>query len=162
MDLMVEPAGQVLSDEQFKSELRRVFALEQAATTRRQRMLKEAERRGIRQREIAPLAGVTQGAISQQMARAREVADPRPGFSGATLTEEIELVVAGVLSREQAVDELSRWDYIKPDDGDPDNPWLHEFDMTPGSWRELEQALMMHKIDVELYEEIRLARKSRK
>lgn len=82
--------------------------------------------------EIARRLGVTQPSISQALKSAGRVPDPRDGFSGADPYEIAQRYAAGELSREQLVEELSRWEYRPHDPGDGYDWTTYE----PGEWDE--------------------------
>jgi transcriptional regulator with XRE-family HTH domain len=66
---------------------------------------------GMTQSELARALGLTQPSISSALKSASKLADPRPGFSGATVYEIAQRFTAGRLARDQLIDELGRWDY---------------------------------------------------
>jgi DNA-binding transcriptional regulator YdaS (Cro superfamily) len=61
------------------------------------------------QSDLARALGLTQPSISSALKSAAKVADPPPGFSGASAYEIAERFVAGDIDREALVDQLSRW-----------------------------------------------------
>jgi len=70
------------------------------------------------QSELARALGLTQPSISSALKSAAKVADPRPGFSGASPYEIAQRHTAGELSRERMIDELSRWDHDEAETSD--------------------------------------------
>jgi transcriptional regulator with XRE-family HTH domain len=66
---------------------------------------------GMTQSELARALGLTQPSISSALKSANKLADPRPGFSGATVYEIAQRFTAGRLGRAQLIDELGRWDH---------------------------------------------------
>ncbi len=103
------------------------------------------------QSAIAVALGVSQPAVSKRLREAAELAPVREGFSGASAYEIAQRCAAGELSREQVLEELSRWSYEPGDRGDGVD-WLSvrlgEFERTVG--KAADQGL----IDGELYDEL--------
>lgn len=60
---------------------------------------------------LAVALKVSQAAVSKALSRAQAVPDPRPGFSGASPYEIAQRYAAGELTRDQVIDELTRWPY---------------------------------------------------
>lgn len=107
---------------------------------------------GVSQTEIARLVGVTQPTISKLLHRAEPVSMAREGFSGADPFEICERYAAGLITRDQLVDELTRWDYT------PRQTTANEADdlvvNAPGSTADLERALRRGLIDDDLFDEV--------
>jgi DNA-binding transcriptional regulator YdaS (Cro superfamily) len=104
------------------------------------------------QRDIARDLGISQPAVSQQLKTAQELAPVPEGFSGSSPTEICERYAAGLLTREQLIDELTRWDY--PPERMPEHEWDDLIVSPPGGWAEVEMALWHELIDDELYETV--------
>jgi hypothetical protein len=100
--------------------------------------------------EVARGLGISQPAVSQSLRAVRRVAGPRSGFSGASVGEVIDRYVAGLLSRDQGVDEVGRWDFVP-------RRWRSssEVDEFPefevGTWDEVDRAHGLGLIDDDVY-----------
>jgi DNA-binding transcriptional regulator YdaS (Cro superfamily) len=105
---------------------------------------------GHSQMEVARGLGISQPAVSQSLRAVRRVGDPRPGFSGASVGEVIDRYVAGLLSREQVVDELGRWDYA-PRTWRPSSELDAYPEFEPGTWDEVDRAHGLGLIDDAIY-----------
>lgn len=106
---------------------------------------------GHPQARMAAWLGISQPAVSQLLKTARATSAPRSGFSGASPMELCERYAAGLLSRAELVDELTRWEYPAEADGDP---W-DDLAMRPeGGFQEVTRALGRGLIDAELYDEV--------
>lgn len=107
---------------------------------------------GMSQTKIAKLVGVTQPTISKLLHRSASVPMAREGFSGADPFEICERYAADLITRDQLVDELTRWDYT------PRQTTANELDdlvvHTPGSTADLERALRRGLIDDDLFDEV--------
>lgn len=106
---------------------------------------------GGTQRQLAEALGISQPSLSSALKTAQKVPPVRPGFSGADPYEVCQRYAVGQLAREQLVDELTRWEYIKPE------PVEHGFfdDLrftTPGSFDDVVRACTSGLIDGELYD----------
>jgi DNA-binding transcriptional regulator YdaS (Cro superfamily) len=66
------------------------------------------------QRELAQLLRISQPSLSGALKKAETVPPARPGFSGATPYEVCQRYAVGEITREQLVDELTRWEYVIP------------------------------------------------
>lgn len=64
---------------------------------------------GMTQADLARELGLTQPSISSALKSAAKIADPPAGFSGASVYEIAQRFTAGELTREDLVDQLSRW-----------------------------------------------------
>ena len=106
---------------------------------------------GVTQVEVARLFGVSQPTMNGRLQTARQVAPVREGFSGASPGELCQRYAAGLMSRAQLVDELSRWDYPAVLKGDP---WDDLVIRPEGSFNEVGRAFRRGLIDAELYDEI--------
>jgi transcriptional regulator with XRE-family HTH domain len=117
-------------------------------------------------REVARLAGlmsqselsrqlrVSQPAINETVRKAEKLAPVRPGFSGATPYEIAQRYSVGELSREQLIEELSRWEYAP---GQVTNGYDDLLFDVPGSFDDVVRALNDGLIDDDTYEIILMA-----
>lgn len=101
--------------------------------------------------EVAAMFGVPQPAIHGRAKAARTLPAPRPGFSGASPMELCQRHAAGLLTRAELVDELTRWTYPAEPERDP---WDDLLMRPEGGWAEVEQAVDRGLIDGELYDEV--------
>lgn len=88
-------------------------------------------------REIADRLRTGTDQVQQAMTTAAQIEDVVPGFSGAGPYEIAQRYAAGLLTREQLVDELARWPYPPDDTTDGYDDLLMS---VPGSWEEVEKA----------------------
>lgn len=107
---------------------------------------------GLTQKAIAEMIGVTQPTVQKILARAATVSMPTEGFAGADPYEICERFAAGLIGREQLLDELTRWDYVPRDrtSGVLDDLIIE----VPGSLDDLERALRRELIDDDLFDEV--------
>lgn len=107
---------------------------------------------GVTQTAIARMIDVAQPTVQKLLARAATITMPAEGFSGADPYEICERYAADLITREQLVDELTRWEYA------PRGRTLDAFDdlivPVPGSIEDLERALSRGLIDDELFDEV--------
>ena len=105
------------------------------------------ESAGVKQKEIAGALLTSQPSVSSMLKTAKKT-PPRPeGFSAATPFEACELFAAKGLSREQLIDELSRWPYPQQDVLDAD-----DFNAPQtGTFEDVELAAMCGLIDSAVY-----------
>ncbi len=124
----------------------------EVATLDYRRALKHLDREGRPQTEVARVLGVSQSALSQSLKVARKVREAAPGFSGAGPYEICQRYSLGQLTREQLIEELTRWEY-KPI---PEPEWLEDIVPSPGlgSWREVQKAHREGLIDDATYDEV--------
>lgn len=101
--------------------------------------------------EIADRLGTGTVAVRQAMAEAVQVEDVVPGFSGADPYEVAQRYAAGLLTREQLVDELSRWPYRPQDHTDG---WDDLVLTVPGSFDDVITAADQGLIDREAYDSV--------
>jgi hypothetical protein len=149
-----------------------MMSLLEAPNDRRGRLVRAAARADIaaldRDREIRAAAEVmvqvevakrvhlSQARVSQIIQA--NVADPPPGFSGASPKEIAQRFAAGELSEMQAIDELGRWEYAEPAKVDPyDDVW----EPGDGTWVEVTDALHEGLITDAVYEGARALRRTR-
>jgi hypothetical protein len=108
----------------------------------------------LRQKTIAEWARLSEPRVSQIVRRTDRL---RPGFSGASPTEVAQRYAVGEISEQQAVDELSRWEYRPMPAVDPFN---ESWDPGKGTWLEVEDAWFARLITDEMYREIRVNRRN--
>ena len=105
---------------------------------------------GTSQREIAALLGLSQPTVSGILKRAANLPQPAEGFSSATPMEACKRYAAGLLSRDQLVDELVRFPYAAVE-RDPFDDFSAD---PPGAWSEVEDAEGLGLIEEDVYEEV--------
>lgn len=115
------------------------------------RGLRAVANAGVSQREIAQRLRVTQPTISAVLRKAQDLPQVTEGFSGAGPAEICQRYAAGLISRDQLIDELTRWPYTPVKDDDPYD-WLVV--APPGSWEEVTDALYEGWIDDDIYDEV--------
>lgn len=108
---------------------------------------------GASQRELSKVLGISQPSLSSAMKTAVKVPPPRPGFSGADPYEVCQRHAVGELTREQLIDELTRWDYATVAVGEHDYFDDLRFS-TPGSFGDVAQAFDDGLIDAEAYDAV--------
>ena len=107
--------------------------------------------------ELAAALGVPAPAVDRILSRAASVTPPRPSFSGATLREIMQRYAAQLISRDEVVDQLARWEYLpKRSVEEYDDLWEPE----SGTWLEVDAALHEGLIDSEVYEAARARREA--
>jgi len=102
--------------------------------------------------DIARRFGVTPESVEQAVTSAAKVPDPVPGFSSASPFEVAQRHAAGYLTREQMIDELSRWDYAPQDRAK--NILDDLLIDPPGTTEEVQRAYRLRLIDAEAYEQV--------
>ena len=123
------------------------------------RGLRAVANSGVSQREIAQRLRVTQPTISAVLRKAQDLPQVAEGFSGAGPAEICQRYAAGLISRDQLIDELARWPYTPVKDDDPYD-WLVV--TPPGSWEEVTEALYEGWIDDDIYDEVAHRREQRR
>lgn len=107
---------------------------------------------GATQKAIAQMIEVAQPTVHKLLKNAAAVPMPVEGFSGADPYEICERYAADLISREQLVDELTRWKWV------PQQHTVDEFDdlifEVPGSVDDVLRAFRRGLIDSDLYEEL--------
>lgn len=103
------------------------------------------------QREISKFLGIAQPSVSSALKTAQNLSMPIENFSGATPEEICRRHAAGFLSREQLVDELSRFPYVKGGTTDGYDTLIVD---PPGAWSEVDDAARLGLIDDAIYEEV--------
>lgn len=118
-------------------------------------MLREmrALARSRSQVELARGLRITQPSVSSALKTAEKVPDVRPGFSGATPYEIAQRYSAGLLTRDQLIDELARWEYESVEFTDGPLDW-NTGAVTEGTWGEVARALDDGLLEPEVYDAI--------
>ncbi|WP_230402285.1 helix-turn-helix domain-containing protein [Sanguibacter suaedae] len=104
------------------------------------------------QSAIARELGISQSAVSQNLQEEAKLAPVREGFHGSDPQEIIMRFAAGDLSREQVVDELSRWPYL-PSDG-LEGPMDDLLVTVRGSFDDVEDAVVSGALPRHVYDEV--------
>lgn len=102
------------------------------------------------QTQLARMLGVSQPSVSERMRRAAQVAPVRDGFSGASPYEIAQRYAAGLLGREQMMEELVHWPYEPYEPSDA-------LDWTTGrlgEWEQVATALDHGLIDAGTYDAV--------
>ena len=105
----------------------------------------------IPQVKLARRLNMSGPGLSKLLSRAKETPPVAEGFSGAGPLEIAKRYAAGLLSRDEVIDELSRWEYAPRPQTDGID-WL-TVDV-PGSVEELEEAEADGYIDMSIYEAV--------
>ncbi|MGQ4532201.1 hypothetical protein ACUIAC_02845 [Dermabacteraceae bacterium P13138] len=124
-----------------------------------QRILLTLFERGLDPLAIAKLIGVPRPDVEAALVQAKEekVEQARPGFSGTSPMEVCKRYAIGQLTREQVIDELSRWEYEKVPEVELN--WIDDiWPDVPGSFQDIESARYNKLIDNEIYGEVFRAR----
>lgn len=107
---------------------------------------------GASQTAIAAMIEVAQPTVQRLLQRAEAITMPRVGFSGADPFEICERYAADLITHDQLMDELTRWEYVpRAQTVDVLDDLLDE---KPGSVADLERALRRGLIDEETFDEI--------
>lgn len=114
------------------------------------RLLRALSIAGASQLELARHLGISQPSINKALKRAMAVRDVLPGFSGATPFEIAQRYAAGLIDREQLVDELGRFPYVPF--SAPARDGMNA--TVPGTAREILEALDAGLIDEDTYDAI--------
>lgn len=109
-------------------------------------------------REVADAFVTREDVVKQAMVAATQVDDAVEGFSGASPYEIAQRYAAGMLTREQLVDELSRWDYPARHVPEPGEPGLN----VPGSWEDVMAAFYDGLLAEQDYDAVSTARSRRR
>ncbi|RRD47674.1 hypothetical protein [Arachnia propionica] len=117
-----------------------------------QRLILAAARSGASEREIRNSVHGHCPDVRELLQEAEKLPPVPEGFSGSGPYEICQRYAVGLLTREQLVDELTRWDY-------PPRSWPRDyFDDymvdPPGSWLEVEEAESDGLIDISTYGEV--------
>lgn len=135
--------------EKLKVDILRHRALRDLSDLDYKRSIKRAEGSGaLSQVEIAESLGITQPSVSYTIKKARDVAEPRSGFSGATPFEICQRYAISEIDKKQAIDELSHWDYAATAGTDGFDALIADPD---GTFAEVERAAIMGLIDDDIY-----------
>ncbi len=116
-----------------------------------QRLILAAARSGASEREIRNSVHGYCPDVRELLQEAEKLPPVPEGFSGSGPYEICQRYAVGLLTREQLVDELTRWDY--PPLGRTDGCDDLLFD-PPGSWAEVEEAESDGLIDINTYGEV--------
>lgn len=103
------------------------------------------------QREISGFLGIAQPSVSSALKTAQNLSMPIENFSGATAEEICRRYGAGFMTREQLVDELARFPYVKGGATDGYDSLVVD---PPGAWSEVADAVRWGLIDEGIYEEV--------
>lgn len=106
---------------------------------------------GGTQRQLSKVLGISQPSLSTALKTAQKVPPARAGFSGADPYEVCQRYSVGELTREQLIDELTRWEYATPAKREHDYFDDLRF-ATPGSFDDVGQAFDDGLIDAEAYD----------
>lgn len=106
---------------------------------------------GGTQRQLSRVLGISQPSLSTALKTAQKIPPARAGFSGADPYELCQRYAVGELTRDQVIDELTRWDYAKVTKNEHDYFDDLRF-ATPGSIDDVAQARNDGLIDGELYD----------
>lgn len=115
------------------------------------RELRRLKELGYSQRDISKWLGIAQPSVLSALRTAAKVAMPREGFSGATPYEICQRYAAGFLDRENLVDELTRFPYVKGGQTDGHDSLIVD---PAGTWSEVEGAAHQGLIEDDVYEEV--------
>ncbi|MCL2655076.1 MAG: hypothetical protein FWD65_05170 [Coriobacteriia bacterium] len=110
-----------------------------------------SESETLTQKEIASAAMISQPSVSEALEKARTIGGLKEGFSGGTLHEIFLRYSADEITKTQLIDELSRWEYEKPNVADSIDGLLVDL---PNTFREVEDALIMGIIEDDVYSEV--------
>jgi len=109
--------------------------------------------------DIARRLGVTPESVEQALKSAAKVPDPVAGFSSASPYEVAQRYAAGYLTRDQMIDELSRWDYA-PQPGP--QGWDDLVLEVAGSTEEVGRAFDQGLIDADAHDQVARAAAARR
>ena len=130
---------------------RRMRARRELAELDYRRMLREMAETGLSQREIAGAMGISQPSVNSALKTAEKVSRPVAGFSGATPWEICQRYAAGLLKREQLVEELVAFPYAPSGKVDEVDSLIVD---PPGTWDEVVQAVDLGLVEEEVYEAV--------
>lgn len=106
---------------------------------------------GYTQKQIGEWLGIAQPSVLSALRTAAKVPMPLDGFSGATPDEICQRYAGGLISREQLVDELTRFPYAKGGETDGYDSLIVD---PPGTWSEVSDAVRRGLIEDDVYEEV--------
>lgn len=115
------------------------------------REVKQLRRDGLSERKIAALVEVSQPTIHKMLEVADRDPDPLEGFNGATPLEICERYDAEEFDREELVNQLARFPYVKGGKTDGYDSLIVD---PPGTWSEVSQAIELGLIDEDVYEDV--------
>ncbi|ALQ32644.1 hypothetical protein AA310_00115 [Arthrobacter sp. YC-RL1] len=108
---------------------------------------------GCTQRQLSKVLGISQPSLSTALKTAQKVPAARAGFSGADPYEVCQRYSVGELTREQLIDELTRWEYATP--ATRERGYFDDLRFaTPGSFDDVGQAFDDGLIDAEAYDTV--------
>ncbi|MDO5645809.1 MAG: hypothetical protein Q4G21_09015 [Dermabacter sp.] len=120
------------------------------------RQVRDANRSGFSQSDIARAVGVTQPSVHSTLKNAEDLPEIPEGFTGAGPYEIIQQYALGMIDRAELKRQLVAWKYPKP--YEPTYPDTAVPPTPPGSWKEVVRAADEGMLDDELYTEILEAR----
>lgn len=103
------------------------------------------------QREIGRWLGIAQPSVQKALKAAAKDPAPIEGFSGATPYEICQRYAAGLIERDQLVDELTCFPYAKGDTTDGYDSLAVD---TAGTWAEVSTAARRGLIEDDMYEDV--------
>ena len=148
---MTETMTEIPSRDAMVRELAISRLREDIATLDKKRVIKRARNTGMTQVEIADALGKKQSSVSVIIKRAKDIAEPKQGFSGETPYEICARYFIGDISKKRLIDELSRWEYAELSKTDGYDGLLVD---APGTFREVERAAKKGMIELDVYETI--------
>lgn len=108
---------------------------------------------GGTQRQLSKVLGISQPSLSTALKTAQKVPPARTGFSGADPYEVCQRFAVGELTREQLIDELTRWQYATV--ARRENDYFDDLRFaTPGSFDDVGQAFDDGLIDADAYDTV--------
>ena len=132
-----------------QANLRKEHSKYKLARLRYQRTLVSSART-LTQNEIARAAGISQPSVSEALSKARTLEGLREGFSSGSLYEMFLSYSAGELSKQQLIEELSRWEYDELSTATVDGLLVD----LPNTFREVEDALVKGVIEPDVYDTV--------
>lgn len=115
------------------------------------RELRRLSERGYSQRDIAKWLGIAQPSVLSALRTAAKVEMPLEGFSSSTPYEICQRYAAGFIDREQLIDELTRFPYVKGGQTDGYDSLIID---PAGTWSEVADAERRGLIEDDVYEEV--------
>lgn len=133
------------SDARESNPLRAAYAKEELGRIEKLREIFLAYNRGQSQTSIALEAGISQAEVSRSVKRVKLV----PSMIDRCPREVILEFVAGEISADQMLQELSQWNYSHAQDAEANSPLSVR---TSGSWEQISDAYSRGLIDYDHYE----------
>lgn len=115
------------------------------------RALRGLSERGYTQQQIARWLRISQPSVHSALKTAAALSMPLDGFSGATPMEICERYAAGLMERDQLIDELVRFPYAEGGHTDGYDSLIVD---PPGAWSEVSGAIRAGLIDEGVYAEV--------